>query len=141
MTGTATTLISVLAGLALLHAYWGLGGRWPGHDDTSLVERVVGRTKGMRAPPPRACFAVAVALLAATTFVGLHVNRWPAVAVARWVVTAGFWSTALVFLARGLAGFVPAIFRYAEGTPFHRLNRIVYSPLCLAIAAAFIALG
>jgi len=65
MTWAAVTLIFVLAGLALLHAYWGLGGRWPGHDDISLVERVVGRTKSMRAPPPRACFAVAAALLSA----------------------------------------------------------------------------
>ncbi len=44
-----------------------------------------------------------------------------------------------MFLLRGLAGFVPAVFRYAEGTPFHRLNRVFYSPLCLAIAAAFAA--
>ena len=43
-------------------------------------------------------------------------------------------------LGRGLAGFITPVFRYAEGTPFHRLNRIVYSPLCLAIAATFIAL-
>ncbi len=141
MTWAAVTLIFVLAGLALLHTYWGLGGRWPGHDDVSLVERVVGRTKGMRAPPPRACFAVAAALLSAAALVGLHVSQWPAGSAGRWAVTAGFWGAALVFLARGLAGFVRVVFRYAEGTPFHRLNRIVYSPLCLAIAAAFVALG
>ena len=141
MTWAAATLVSVLAGLAMLHAYWGLGGRWPGHDDASLVERVVGRTKSMRAPPPRACFTVAAALCSAAALVGLHVSQWPTSTVAWWLVTVGFWSTALVFLARGLAGFIPFIFRYAEGTPFHRLNRIVYSPLCLAIAAAFIALG
>ncbi len=140
MTWAAATLISVLAGLALLHAYWGLGGRWPGHDDASLVEHVVGRTKSMQAPPPSACFTVAAALLAAAALVGLHISPWPAGTVAWWVVTAGFWGAALVFLARGLAGFIPAVFRYAEGTPFHRLNQIVYSPLCLAIAAAFIAL-
>jgi hypothetical protein len=134
-------LISVIAGLALLHAYWGLGGRWPGHDDASLVERVVGRTKNMRAPSPGACFTVAAALLAAAALVGLHVGMWPAGTSAWWVVTAGFWSAALVFLVRGLAGFIPTIFRYAEGTSFSRLNRIVYSPLCLAIAALFIIIG
>ena len=42
----------VLFALAGLHLYWGLGGRWPGHDEVSLVERIVGRTRGMRAPGP-----------------------------------------------------------------------------------------
>ena len=81
------TLISVLAELALLHAYWGLGGRWPGHDDASLVERVIGRTESMRAPPPKACFTVAAALFAAAALVGLHVSRWPTSTAAWWVVT------------------------------------------------------
>jgi len=137
MTFIAATLITVLAGLALLHAYWGFGGLWPGHDDASMVERVVGRTREMRPPRPGSCFAVAAALLAAGILVGVH-----ATGVLNGVVaTVGFWSAAAVFLLRGLAGFVPAVFRYAEGTPFHRLNRIYYSPLCLLIAGAFIACG
>jgi hypothetical protein len=45
----------------------------------------------------------------------------------------------MVFLLRGSAGIVPVAFRYAEGTPFHRLNRVFYSPLCLAVAAGFAA--
>jgi Protein of unknown function (DUF3995) len=140
MTWIAATLITVLAGLAVLHAYWGFGGRWPGHDDASMVERVVGRTKDMRAPRPRACFFVAAALLTAAILVGVHATRGLNGVVAR-LATVGFWSGALVFLLRGLAGFVPAVFRYAEGTPFHRLNRIYYSPLCLLIAVAFMACG
>lgn len=136
----ATVLIVVLATLALLHAYWGLGGRWPGHDDASLVEIVVGRTRDMWAPPPRACFAVTGALLAATALVWLHSgHRLSGTAAA--VAAAGFWGAALVFLLRGLAGYVPPVFRYAEGTPFHRLNRLLYSPLCLLIATAFAAIG
>ena len=140
MTPIAAALVGVLVALAAVHAYWGLGGRWPGHDDASLVERVVGRTKGMRAPSPAACFAVAAALLAGAALVWLHSGRlltgWAAAAT-----TVGFWGAALAFLLRGLAGFVPAVFRYAEGTPFHWLNRTFYSPLCLAIAAAFAASG
>ena len=138
MTPVAAALVGVLVALAAVHAYWGLGGRWPGHDDASLVERVVGRTRGMRAPSPAACFAVAAALLAAAALVGLHSGRW-STGVAAAITAAGFWGAALVFLLRGLAGFVPAVFRYAEGTPFHRLNRVFYSPLCLVIAAAFVA--
>jgi Protein of unknown function (DUF3995) len=140
MTWIAATLITVLAGLAVLHAYWGLGGRWPGHDDASMVECVVGRTKDMRAPRPGACFVVAAALLITAILVGVHSTRGLNGNLA-WIATVGFWSGAMVFLLRGLAGFVPAVFRYAEGTPFHRLNRIFYSPLCLLIAIAFIACG
>jgi Protein of unknown function (DUF3995) len=140
MTFIAATLIAVLVALAMIHAYWGFGGRWPGHDDASMVERVVGRTRDMRAPRPRACFFVAAALLAAGILVAVHRTGGLNAAVAL-VATVGFWSAAAVFLLRGLAGFVPAVFRYAEGTPFHRLNRIYYSPLCLLIAVAFMACG
>ncbi len=76
MTRVAAALVGALAALAAVHAYWGLGGRWPGHDGASLVERVVGRTTGMRAPSPGACFAVAAALLAAAAQVWLHSDRW-----------------------------------------------------------------
>jgi uncharacterized protein DUF3995 len=65
----------VLVALAAVHAYWGLGGRWPGRDEASLVERVVGRTKGMRAPSLAACFAVEAALLAAAALAWLHSGR------------------------------------------------------------------
>jgi hypothetical protein len=140
MTFIAAALIAVLAALAVLHAYWGFGGRWPGHDDVSMVERVVGRTREMRPPRPRACFFVATALLAAAILVIVHRTEGLNAVVAL-LATVGFWSATAVFLLRGLAGFVPAVFRYAEGTPFHRLNRIYYSPLCLLIAGAFIACG
>lgn len=138
MTWVAATLIAVLVGLALLHAYWGLGGRWPGHDDASMVERVVGRTKDMRAPGSGPSLVVAAALLTTAILVGVHSFRWLDGEVAV-IVTVGFWGSAAVFLLRGLAGFVPIAFRYAEGTPFYRLNRIFYSPLCLLIAVAFVA--
>jgi hypothetical protein len=46
----ALILAAALFALAGIHLYWGFGGRWPGHDETSMVEHVVGRTRGMRAP-------------------------------------------------------------------------------------------
>ena len=133
MSPVTAALVGVLVVLASVHAYWGLGGRWPGHGDAPLV----GRTTGMRAPSPASCFAVAAALLAAAP-VWLPSGRW----LTGWaaaITAVGFWGAALVFLGRGLAGFVPDVFRCAEGTPFYRLNRVFYSPLCLAIAAAFAA--
>ncbi|HEY8380744.1 MAG TPA: DUF3995 domain-containing protein [Microvirga sp.] len=52
-------LSTILLALSSLHIYWGLGGRWPGSDEASFVEHVVGRTNAMKAPPPLACFGVA----------------------------------------------------------------------------------
>jgi len=130
-------LIGVLFALSAIHAYWACGGRWPGHDEASLVERVVGRTSGMRAPSPASCIVVAAALASAA---GLVLFKTLAVAPRQFdvLIAIGFRGAALVFLVRGIAGFTPA-FRYAEGTPFYRLNRRYYSPLCLLIAAAFFA--
>ena len=126
----ALILAAALFALAGIHLYWGFGGRWPGHDETSMVEHVVGRTRGMRAPGLLASVAVALALAAGGLLVAatLTPTVWdPWLKAARWVLFA-------VFAGRGLAAYVPAVFRYAEGTPFATLNRRAYGPLCLAIA-------
>jgi len=136
-------LIVVLVALAALHAWWGMGGRWPGHDDRSLVELVVGRTRSMRMPGLVRCMLVASALFAAAGLVALHgkvISVEFSVPGER-LVEAGFWMAGAVFGLRGLAGFIPPIFAYARGTPFARLNRLFYSPLCLLIAAGFAVTG
>ena len=43
---TPDILIVILVALAALHAWWGVGGRWPGHDERSLVELVIGSIDG-----------------------------------------------------------------------------------------------
>lgn len=130
-------LAATLFALAGVHLYWAFGGRWPGHDEASMVAHVVGRTAGMRAPGPLASTAVAAALAAGGLLV-LTILAPPSTLdggfkAARWVLFA-------VFALRGLATYAPPIFRYAEGTPFARLNRRAYGPLCLAIALGLLAL-
>jgi Protein of unknown function (DUF3995) len=140
---TPAILIGVLVALAALHAWWGVGGRWPGHDERSLVELVVGRTRSMRMPGFVRCMLVASALFAAAGLVAL---QGKVIAVdfgmpGERLVQAGFWIAGAVFALRGLAGFIPQIFAYADGTPFASLNRRFYSPLCLLIAAGFAVTG
>jgi hypothetical protein len=140
---TPATLMMVLIALAALHAWWGVGGRWPGHDERSLVELVVGRTRSMRMPGFIRCMLVASALVAAAGFVAL---QGKVIAVdfgmpGERLVEAGFWIACAVFALRGVAGFIPPIFAYAQGTPFASLNRRFYSPLCLLIAAGFAVTG
>jgi hypothetical protein len=136
-------LIAILVALAALHAYWGLGGRWPGHDERSLVELVVGRTRAMRMPGFVASMLVTAALLAAAVLAALQARLiFVDFGVpAERLVQTGFWIVFAVFALRGLAGLIPQVFAYAQGTPFATLNRIFYSPLCLLIAAGFAAIG
>ena len=132
----AVLLAGTLLALAGIHLYWAFGGRWPGHDEASLVEHVVGRTRGMRAPSLLSGVAVALALATGGVLVlaTLAPTAWDAwLKAARWVLLA-------VFAGRGLATYVPPVFRYAEGTPFVRLNRRAYGPLCLAIALGILVL-
>lgn len=109
---------SVLALIAALHGYWGAGGIWPGRDQHDLAAKVVGPGE---LPPPAACFGVAAALAGAAGTVLLSPRsrraRTGAVAVAG------------VLLLRGAGGYgFPR-----TGRSFDRLNRRVYSPLCLGL--------
>jgi Protein of unknown function (DUF3995) len=140
---TPAILTMLLVALAALHAWWGIGGRWPGHDERSLVELVIGRTRSMRMPSLIRCMLVASALFAAAGLVAL---QGKVIAVdfgmpGQRLVETGFWMAGAVFALRGLAGFIPPIFGYARGTPFAALNRVFYSPLCLLIAAGFAVTG
>jgi hypothetical protein len=133
----AVLLSGVLFALAGVHLYWAFGGRWPGHDEASMVEHVVGRTRGMRAPGPAASIAVALALAVGGVLVAatlLPPTRWDRLA---WLGRALLFA---VFAGRGVATYVPSVFRYAEGTPFARLNRRAYGPLCLSIALGILIL-
>lgn len=134
----ALALIVVLTGIAALHVYWGLRGRWPAMDEATLAGMVIGRTQGGHMPPPIACFAVAgailagVALVAAVSFVAMP-DPWARLA------RLGYGVFTAVFVARGAAGYVPALWRRSAGTAFVRLNTRYYSPLCLLLGAGLIA--
>jgi hypothetical protein len=90
----------------------------------------------MRAPGPAACAVVALALAAGGLLVLATLTRTP------WdpLLQAARWGLFAVFAGRGLATYAPPVFRYAEGTPFARLNRRAYGPLCLAIALGLLVL-
>lgn len=75
-------------------------------------------------------------LVGALTVLMFSVEAWdgpwrPAFALAYVAMT-------FVFLARGLAGYIPALWRRTRTTSFYRLNRLYYSPLCLLIAAGLV---
>ncbi|MBM3678367.1 MAG: DUF3995 domain-containing protein [Actinobacteria bacterium] len=121
-----------LALLALLHVYWAGGGRWPARDDTSLAELVAGARE---MPSAIACHAVAVLLALAAAFV-LGASDALTLPLPGWIALAGGWTVVGVLALRGLGGLVqgrlqPEIRRLR----YHRWNLLLYSPLCLSLAA------
>jgi hypothetical protein len=134
----ALTLMAILTGIAVLHAYWGLKGRWPSKDEAGLAGMVVGKTPGGKMPHPVACFAVALAILAGVGLIALTSfvqtpEPWKGLS------RIGYGIFAAVFIARGAAGYIPVIWRRSAGTAFVRLNTRYYSPLCLLLGAGLIA--
>ncbi|WP_438021863.1 DUF3995 domain-containing protein [Sorangium sp. So ce233] len=131
----AWTSSGVLAALAAVHVYWGLGGAWPGDARHEKVEVVVGLPKGSPFPSLSACLLVAFLLASAAALV--LAQRYGLDVLPASLLRLGVWTVVLVLGARGLGGFVDARLRPAtRDLPYHRMNRLVYSPLSLAVAAA-----
>lgn len=136
MSALAIALIVVLLAIGGLHLYWGLGGRWPGHDADTLRLIVVGLKHGrMYGFWPSAMVAGALMAAALVVIAGhsplMHTPL-------SWIIWAGYVVLILVFGGRGLAAYVSHAFDYAQGTPFFNLNRQIYSPLCLALAVGLV---
>lgn len=131
----AVLVPAALAGIAAMHAAWALGWRWPGHDDESLAERVVGA--GAEFPPEPVVWFLAGLLGAAAAVVaavGSGQRERP--------LRAATWSVAGVLLVRGAASIPIDLIGTLE-TEYARLDLAVYSPLCLALGlgAAIVARG
>jgi hypothetical protein len=130
--GAATAL--ALTGLAGLHAFWACGGLWPGDDQASLGETVVG--PGVELPPSRAVWAVAGLLGASAAAVATTTALREPPKLARMMtrVTGG------VLLSRGVGG-IPLSLIHGLDTRFGRLNAVLYSPLCLALSRGAVLAG
>jgi hypothetical protein len=130
--GAATAL--AIAALAGLHVYWARGGLWPGEDQASLAETVVG--PGAQMPPSPAVWAVAGVLAASAGAVATTTALRDPPRVVRTItrVTAG------VLLARGVAGVALSL-SHGLDARFHRLDAVLYSPLCLALSRGAVLAG
>lgn len=135
--GWVTALI--LAVLAGLHAYWGLGGVWPGTDPKSCALTVAGFKGIDRMPPPASAFGVAAAL-AAVALIALTLGGAIDLPLPAMLVSLAGLGAAAVFVGRGIVGFTPAWRRLTPEMPFARNDRFFFSPLCLMIGAALIIL-
>jgi len=139
MDAAAFAIAITLTIVAVVHAAWAAGAVWPGTDEASLSKTVVG-TPGATKMPPRSLTGVVAALIFLAALWPLFwrgLLPYPHI-VPQTLVWLGMWVLALVFLGRGVAGYLPAMARTEQ--PFARLNRFCFSPLCLLLGLGFLLL-
>jgi uncharacterized protein DUF3995 len=116
--------------LAGLHVLWGVGFSFPFRDREQLADAVIGTSD---VPPRSACIAVASALaLAAVLVSGLLPLPGRLRSFALRVVSS-------ILLTRGLAGALGRTSMLSPGSEsatFQRLDKKIYAPLCLWLAAS-----
>lgn len=140
MTIMIVAFIALVLGLtSVLHLYWAAGGLWPASDEQGLARAVIG-ANGITRMPDRwltAAVAICIALAAVWPMIWL---RWIATPAPDWLLTAGMAVLCLVFLGRGVAGFVPAVRKLNSEEPFASLNARYFSPLILVLGLALAGL-
>jgi len=125
--------------IAAMHFYWAFGGFWPGKDEVSLVRTVFGGNRISKMPPMALTLVVAVAIFAAS----LWPLMWRSIVpytLPQGLVWIGMVVLAMVFLGRGIVGYLPIFTNKLSEQPFARLNKLYFSPLCLIVGAGFVAL-
>ena len=139
MDNLAIILFCILMLIASAHFFWAVGGFWPGKDEVSLARTVIGEKNISRMPPRLLTLAVVAAIFIA--------SLWPLMwrSIIPYSLPQGFlWLGMLVmmmvFLGRGVIGYLPFFTDRMCEQPFARLNALYFSPLCLAIGAGFMAL-
>ncbi len=121
--------VGTLLGIAVLHVAWGRGSSFPFATVDEMTDAVVG---GDVVPSPTACYAVAGLLtVAAAATAGLPTPR----SRLRRLAVKGVATTLAGRAALGFSGRTEMVSPGSASPRFLRLDRSVYSPLCLALAA------
>jgi hypothetical protein len=118
-----------LAGLAGLHVVWAAGSSWPVPDKETLSDAVIGHE---RFPSPTACLAVAGVLAIGSAFLA----GWPS-QVPRLQRMGALGVVAVLSLrgGLGLTGLTHIVSPGSSSSRFRALDRRLYAPLCLMLAA------
>lgn len=140
MSALGFVLAVPLAAIAAMHAYWGIGGVWPGRDKASCARAIAGFEGIETMPSAGACFAIAVMILV-TSLIALALGGWFATPLDSIQLAGMAMLVGLGFLVRGVLGYLPWWRRLTPEQPFASLDTRYYSPLCLLIGAGFLFLA
>ncbi len=135
----AWAIFVILCAIAILHLYWAFGGLWPGKDEKTLTQTVIGATGITHMPPKWLTVLVAILIFMAALFPLI----WSGIIsspVPDGLVRAAMWVLTFIFIARGIAGYLPFFHKSNAEQPFATLNRNYYSPLCIVIGCGYLGL-
>jgi hypothetical protein len=125
-----------LFALAGMHVAWGAGSAWPLPDREALADAVIGADV---VPSPVACYAVGGALTTAGVLIAGRPRRHRSL---RRLGVVGVVAVLTGRGALGLTGHTSMVSPTSVSARFTRLDRRVYSPLCLSLAGlAALSLG
>ncbi|PPJ45813.1 DUF3995 domain-containing protein [Rhizobium sp. KAs_5_22] len=140
MSTLAVFLAVVLLAIAVLHLAWAAGSTFPATSEGDLARMVAGFADRDHMPP-RPASALVAGALGVVAYVALALGSvcgWP---FWTWSLPAAGVVVAFVFLARGVAAYVPAWRALVPQEPFASLDRRYYGPLCLVIGVGFTLLA
>ncbi len=127
--GIASLVFIPLLAITMVHMLWAFGSTFPAQSREALADTVIGRQP--MAPRWRSFLvglAVFVAGIWCLALADLSTDS---------VLRGGGAFLALVFLARGIIGYLPFWRMAHQAEPFARMDRKIYSPLCLYEAVGF----
>lgn len=124
-------LIIIFVAIAVLHFYWGVGGRW------AIDKAVPTNEHGERVlkTSPASCFVVATGLLLFASYYLMDAINMP-LPLPGIMANAIGWIIPFIFLLRAIGEFNYVGFtKKIKNTTFGRLDTTYFSPLCIVIAA------
>jgi hypothetical protein len=123
-------VVSIFAGLSLVHFYWALGGNT---GKFAAVPEVSGRRAFV--PSVGATLFVAFGLALCAFLVAATAGLVSLPVPANWLQWLCY-ALSFILLARAIGDFrLVGFFKRVRGTRFARLDGIAYAPLCLLLAA------
>lgn len=132
----AAFMFVALLAVAFAHVLWSLGRTWPIREEKLLAQTVVGTTDIQNMPPRLVSLGVAIlTLIAALVAAALADHDSGGVEFSLLGIPL-----AAIFLARGIIGYMPWFIAKTPEPNFRLNDRRIYSPLCLALGAGFVAL-
>ena len=122
-------LVISLAAIGLLHFIWAFS-PWPMNDAVTF-SRTIGGVDDDKMPPAPSTVLVGLALIGGAVLTLMVNESIPGIGP-DWLRLAGMYGLTVVLLARGLGGY---FMNSGAASEFQRLNTVLYSPLCVALAA------
>lgn len=134
--GIAALVFIPLLAIAIAYFIWALGRTWPLRDNHLLAQAITGRP-GKTGLPPRWTFLLVSLFMLAAGIIALSLADHTAGGTTLNALGLGLGG---LFLARGIAGYLPGWRATFSAEPFATLDRKTYSPLALFLGAGFLLL-